>query len=102
MPDKLLSTLSPATMTSSLESCNDLAAGLHITSATLFASNFRSMLHFPGKLTPRVIDTLKEKLTPEVHGILTEVQENVMRQLNGHNVDSEEFIGKLKSLLHSE
>lgn len=89
------------TMKSSLEKCTDLVAGLHITCAVLFAANFKAVLHFPGKLTPRVIDVLKEKITSEVLAVVTEVQDVVMRQLSGHATDSDLYITKLQTVINT-
>ena len=43
-----------ASLEESGKECSDLATALHLASAYLFSKNFKSILHFPGKLTPKV------------------------------------------------
>ena len=87
-------------MKQSLETCVDLPAALHMTAATLFATHFKSILHFPGKLTPKVIDALGGKVPAETSAVLTEVQDEIMKQINSSSTsDPEPLLKKLRTLI---
>lgn len=82
-------------MNNSLESCTDLPTALHITMTSLFSTINKSILHFPGKLTPSVIELLRSKLLAEQSTLLSEAQDAVLKE----DVNKEEILSKLKDCL---
>ena len=76
-----------ASLEESGKECSDLPTALHLAAAYLFSKSFKSILHFPGKLTPKVIDILKGKIDESLADTLSQVQDDVLKQLKGDNID---------------